>query len=380
MQLTGEWISHPETQALCAALSSAGFQALFVGGCVRNALLGLPVSDIDICTDARPQTVSDIAEKAGFKVIPTGIEHGTVTIIAGHIPHEVTTFRQDLKTDGRRAVVAFSADIAQDAARRDLTVNALYARADGTVIDPLGGMADLLARRVRFVGDPSQRIAEDFLRILRFFRFHAHFADPELGLDGEALAACAANLGGLANLSKERVGQEMKKLLSAKNPAPAVAAMAHTGVLNALLPGASARFLAPLVHLEDDRPPDWRRRLVVLGGGHWDERLKLSRAETRDLTALHDGISALQSEAALGFRLGAELGQSAVLARAALFESPLLPAWEREVHRGAAARFPVRAADLPDLSGPDLGARLRQLQDVWLQTGLTATKADLLGR
>ena len=173
MRVAGEWIENTATQAVCAALTSAGWQALFVGGCVRNAALGLAVNDIDIATDAVPETVTILAENAGFKVVPTGIDHGTVTVIAGGMPHEVTTFRRDIETDGRRAVVAFTAALHDDAARRDFTMNALYARPDGTVVDPLGGLDDLLRRRLRFVGHPEDRIREDYLRILRFFRFTA---------------------------------------------------------------------------------------------------------------------------------------------------------------------------------------------------------------
>ncbi len=378
MQVAGKWINQPGTQALCAALTSAGYQALFVGGCVRNALMGLPVADIDLCTDARPRVVSDIAVSAGFKVIPTGIDHGTLTVIAGGIVHEITTFRHDVETDGRHAVVAFSEDVAQDAARRDLTMNALYARADGTVIDPLGGLPDIQARRVRFVGDAGQRIREDYLRCLRFFRFHAHFADPEAGIDAEGLAACAENLEGLSGLSKERVGQEFRKLLFAPDPAPAVSAMAQTGVLGTLLPGSDPRALAPLVHLEAGLLPDWRRRLVVLGGTDVAEALKLSRAEARDIEAMRDAISSLDSPAALGFALKADLGAGAVLARAALFEVSPPADWQDEVARGAAATFPVKAADLPELHGPALGARLKLLQELWLQSGLRGSKADLL--
>ena len=220
MILQDDWVSNHGTQALCAALGLSGYSALFVGGCVRNALLGVPVSDIYIATDARPEKVSDIAEQAGFKVFPTGIDHGTVTVIAAGLHHEVTTFRRDVQTDGRRAVVAFSTDIAEDAARRDFTMNALYALPSGEVVDPLGGMADLQARLVRFVGDPHQRIREDYLRILRFFRFHAVYGDPSAGIDAEGLAACAELADGIADLSRERIGAEICKLLAAPNPAP----------------------------------------------------------------------------------------------------------------------------------------------------------------
>ena len=335
MRLAGEWLSHPGTQALCAALAAAGYRALFVGGCVRNAILGEPVADIDLTTDALPETVTQLAEAAGFKVVPTGIDHGTVTVIARGRPHEVTTFRRDVETDGRRAVVAFSSRIEEDAQRRDLTMNALYADANGQVIDPLGGLPDTLARRVRFVGDPETRIREDYLRILRFFRFHACYGDPAGGLDAESLAACAALAEGLARVSRERVTAELRKCLSARDPAPAVAAMAQSGVLAQVLPGADARALAPLVHLEHDLPPRWLRRLAVLGGDI--AGLRLSRQEENDLTRIRDHIGATFAPAALGWLLGADLAADTVLCRSAVLESPLPPNWLTDTQRGGAA-------------------------------------------
>ena len=188
MKVTGDWLTASDSQAVCAALTGAGYRALFVGGCVRNSILGVAVGDVDIATDAPPEIVTVLAKKAGLKVIPTGFDHGTVTIIAGGVPHEVTTFRRDVETFGRHAVVAFSTRIEDDAMRRDLTMNALYATPEGEVVDPLGGLADCLARRVRFVGLAEERIREDYLRILRFFRFHAIYGDPDGGLDAEARA------------------------------------------------------------------------------------------------------------------------------------------------------------------------------------------------
>ena len=191
-RLGDPWLVAPRTQAVCALLTEAGHAAYLVGGCVRNALLGAPVADIDLATDALPQAVLALAEAAGVKAVPTGIEHGTVTLVLEGQPFEVTTFRRDVETFGRHAVVAFSRDIAEDAARRDFTMNALYAKPDGALVDPLGGLPDLRAGRVRFVGAAEARIAEDYLRILRFFRFHAWYGHPEDGLDPEGLAACAA--------------------------------------------------------------------------------------------------------------------------------------------------------------------------------------------
>ena len=379
MRITGDWLAQPGTQALCGALEAAGYRALFVGGCVRNALLGVSVADVDIATDARPETVTRLAEAAGLRVVPTGIEHGTVTVIAGGVPHEVTTFRRDVETDGRRAVVAFAQDVAEDAARRDFTMNALYADLRGNVIDPLSGLPDLVARRLRFVGDAHQRIREDYLRILRFFRFHAHYGDPGQGMDAEALAASAELAEGVDGLSRERIGSEIRKLLAAPDPAPAVAAMAQAGVLARVLPGSDPRALAPLVHLEGDLPPRWQRRLAALGGQEVEERLRLSRADAAVLAALRDAVGRGWSPAALGWKLGTEGGRDAVLLRAALLESPLPTDWQTDVARGAASVMPVTAIDLmPDLQGAALGARLKEIEARWLASDLRLTRSDFL--
>ena len=379
MKISGDWISHAGTQALCAALTAAGYRALFVGGCVRNALMARAVADIDIATDALPEIVTNIAETAGFRVVPTGIEHGTVTVIAQGVAHEVTTFRRDIATDGRHATVAFATDIAQDAARRDFTMNALYAQADGSVIDPLGGLADLQARHLRFVGEASARIREDYLRILRFFRFYAIYGDPSQGIDAEGLAACAENLEGLADLSRERVGAEMRKLLAAADPAPAIASMAQAGVLAQILPGASPRALAPLVHLEAGLPPDWQARLAVIGGETLTEALRLSKVETVTIMRIRDEIGSTATPAALGWKFGAQVAQAVVLARAAVLEAPLPSGWQSEIARGAGAALPVTAADLmPALQGPDLGKRLREIEARWLASDLYLGKAVLL--
>ena len=379
MRIAGDWIAHSGTQALCAALTAAGYQALFVGGCVRNALLHVAVADIDIATDAQPEIVSNLAENAGFRVVPTGIDHGTVTVIAQSVAHEVTTFRRDVETDGRRAVVAFSTDVAEDAARRDFTMNALYARADGTVLDPLGGLPDLIARRVRFVGEAQARIREDYLRILRFFRFYAVYGDPDGGIDAEGLAACAANADGLDGLSRERVGAEMRKLLAAHDPSPTVAAMAQTGILARVLPGSDAKALSVLVHLEGDEPPRWQRRLAVLGGADPGGDLRLSRAETGSNLAVRDEIGSSLTPAALGWKLGQTGAVDVVLCRAALFETPPPAHWQAEIARGVASTLPVTAADLmPGLHGPALGKKLHQIEARWLASDLVLRKSDLL--
>jgi poly(A) polymerase len=382
MKIAGDWLAHPGTVALCAALQAAGHQALFVGGCVRNALLGAEVADIDIATDATPPQVSDLAAAAGLRAVPTGFDHGTVTVVAAGRAHEVTTFRRDIATDGRRATVAYSDRIEEDAARRDFTMNALYARPDGTVIDPLGGLPDLLAHRVRFVGDPAARIAEDRLRILRFFRFHAWYGDPAAGMDPEALAAIAAQQDGLDQLSRERIGHEMRRLLAAPDPAPAVAAMQATGTLGRILPGAEPRALAPLVHLEQGGAGAgpagrWLRRLAVLGGPDPTAALRLSRAEAAALARLNAALALPPAEAA--WRYGPDVATDAVLVMAASLGTDLPPGWQEAIATGAAARFPVAAADLmPGLQGAALGAALQRLERAWIDSGFTLDRARLL--
>ena len=377
MKISGAWLENPGTQAVLAMLTGAGHHALVVGGCVRNALLGVPVTDVDIATDALPETVSALAERAGLRAVPTGIAHGTVTIVANGEGFEVTTFRHDDETFGRHARVSFGASLHQDAARRDFTMNALYAQADGTLVDPLGGLDDLRARRLRFVGDPDARIREDSLRILRFFRFHAQYGDPSQGLDADALAACAEQSAMLETLSRERITAELKKLLGAADPAPAVAAMAQTGVLPHVLPGAMPAALPLLIHLEEGKPGGWIRRLTVLTGDI--AALRLSRAETRDFTRVRDALSGMDTPAALGWRLGWRLGTDALLARAALLETPPAADWRTRIMRGAQADFPLKPADLmPFLHGASLGRALARAQAHWLAQDLRPSRADLM--
>jgi len=237
-RITAPWLTSPDTARLFDLFTQHGFQLLCVGGCVRNSLFGVPVSDIDMASDARPDDVIRMAEAAQLRVIPTGIDHGTVTVISGGTSYEITTFRSDVDTDGRHATVAFSNDHIEDAKRRDFTFNALYVGRDGTVLDPVQGLPDIAARQVRFIGDAQARITEDTLRILRFFRFFAWYGDPDGGIDPEGLAACAQGAEGLEGLSAERIGTEMIKLLSAPDPSRAIAAMQASGVLARVMPGA----------------------------------------------------------------------------------------------------------------------------------------------
>jgi len=382
MRLTGEWLTSAETQAVLDMLTDAGHLAYAVGGCARNALLGVPVADVDIATSALPEEVVRLAQAAGFKAIPTGIEHGTITVVSNGESFEITTFRKDVDTDGRRAAVAFSNNISDDAVRRDFTVNALYVEADGTLHDPLGGLSDIKARRIRFIEDAALRIEEDYLRILRFFRFTAWYGDPSAGLDADGLAACATHVDGISKLSKERLGAEMKKLLAAPDPAPALAAMFASGVLAQILPGADPQYIAPLVHLEQtgEIPASWPRRLAALGGENHVKRLRLSKAEAKRLNAMTTAMQSGDATKVMAYRFGADAALGAKMIEAATLSSPLREELREHIAEGAKATFPVKAADLIGRigAGPHLGAELNRLESLWVNADFKPSKKALL--
>lgn len=375
------WIEEPSARAVCSAIAAGGHDIFYVGGCVRNALMGAPISDVDMATSAPPDEVIALATAAGLKPVPTGAEHGTITVVSGGIGYEVTTFRRDVQTDGRHAVVAFSTDITEDARRRDFTMNALYASPQGAVLDPLGGLQDLISGRVRFIEDAAQRIREDYLRVLRYFRFHAWYGNPEEGMDPEALAAIGSNLSGLETLSAERVGAEMRKLLCAEDPATSLAAMAQAGVLTVILPGADIRFVQLMIHGAQhlgDRP-SWLGRLVALGGQDVPSRLRLSRVEQREYdvirSAAYEGKSLLET----AFDHGDRIAVQAYLIRCALAEGLPEADMKLKLKQAAAQVFPVKAADLmPDLTGAALGVRLKQLKLAWLESEFSLSRAQLL--
>ncbi|MEM5541360.1 CCA tRNA nucleotidyltransferase [Sulfitobacter sp. AS92] len=375
------WLHDEDAQQVCRVVQDGGYRIYFVGGCVRDALLGLPDSDVDLSTDAPPETVMALAKAAGVKAVPTGIDHGTVTLVAGGKPFEITTFRRDVETDGRRALVAFSTDIAEDARRRDFTMNALYATPDGQVLDPLGGLPDLHARRLRFIENAEQRIREDYLRTLRYFRFMAWYGNPQVGPEPDALDAIASNLGGLETLSAERVGQEFRKLLRASDPAPALALMRQTGVLPVLMPGSDDRWISILVHFEHalGLTPDWLVRLAALGGEGLTDRLRLSKVEAKRLALLQEHGFAGPPLSELAYRHGAEVAQAAALLRGCMAEQMPESTVLETISHAAQARFPVSAKDLmPKFNGPELGRELARLEQLWIASGFTLSRAELL--
>jgi poly(A) polymerase len=368
------------TGRLLAALARGAIAARFVGGCVRNAVLGRPIDDIDIAVTAPPETVMRALEAAKIKVVPTGLRHGTVTAIADGRTFELTTLRRDVETDGRRAVVAFTDDWQQDAERRDFTFNALYSDPDGTLYDPFDGRADLAAGRVRFIGDADRRIAEDHLRVLRFFRFHAWYGRPPF--DAAGLAACRRNVGLLADLSGERVSKELLRLLLAPAAAEAMDAMREIGAFDHWLPEYDgSRRLRALIGRES--APDALRRLGAVLPADADairigKRLKLSTQEQLRLGLM------LEREPPVGVRPRAELyrlGKTTFVDRV-LLEAP--DGWRAALKLAdewTPPELPVGGGDalrLGLLPGPKVGALLDEVERWWIAGDFTADRAACL--
>jgi poly(A) polymerase len=371
------------TKAVMAAITAGGATARFVGGCVRDALIGRPVKDIDIAIDRTPEDNLKALKAAGIGVHETGLRHGTILAVTDKRQFEITTLRVDAETFGRHARVEYTDDWALDAARRDFTMNALFADMDGTLYDPTGGRADLEAGIVRFVGDPAKRIEEDYLRILRFFRFLAWYGRS--AVDPAALAACAAGKSGISGLSGERIRQELLRLLAATDPRPSLTLMLQTEVMTEVLPhGADMDALATLMAV-DEADPDPLRRLAALLRGSEDgaglaEWLHLSRAERLRLSLLVSPPawpSADDGEA--GFNaLVYRLGSSAVADLALLQGDGALAA---KASNTARPEFPLQGRDVLAMgiaAGTDVGELLREVEEWWLARGCAGEKADLL--
>lgn len=381
------WLASPETRAVLDAIHAGGFEARIVGGAVRNALMDMPVKDLDIATTALPDDVVRLAEAAGLRAVPTGLTHGTVTVISGRQPFEVTTLRRDIETFGRHARVTFTTDWAEDAARRDFTLNALYCDEAGTVHDPLGGYSDLAARRVRFIGSAEDRIREDYLRILRFFRFTAEYADG--APDAAGLAASVALADGLAQLSGERIRAEMLRLLGARRAVETVSTMAAVGIVNRLTESeCDVRLLARLATIETalGLSPDPLLRLTALAAskaGATREalavRFRLSNAEAERMArvglpdrAFLPGTDAREARAYI-YRFGTDAFRDGVLmAWAANDAPPDAPEWEarfRIAEQWTAPVLPVRGSDLLArglAEGPAIGRVVRAFEDWWI--------------
>jgi poly(A) polymerase len=397
------WMTDDATRAVMAALDAEQAGASrFVGGCVRSALLGERVADIDIATRLLPEQVIEAARVAGLKSVPTGLFHGTVTVIAGGKPFEVTSLRRDVETDGRRAVVAFTQDWAEDAQRRDFRLNALYADFDGLVHDPVGGLEDVATRRFVFVGSAEQRIREDYLRTLRLFRFEAWYGDGEIEPAG--LAAAIALRDGLKALSAERVWAELKKILSAPDPGPVFAVMARCGILDILIEvNGSLRVLDRIIEQDNmtGTAPDSLLRFVALAGGGpkgmrtMAAKLKMSNAESKrlqgavDPSASEDVVGAFTEMAAAEraiMTLGARAFEDQARLAAAGETAPpprdwtLLAKFAREWEQ---PEFPVNGGDLILMGyepGPMLGDAMDEIKAHWIAERFQPTKEALLAR
>jgi poly(A) polymerase len=389
-------LQRPELRRLLEVFNDAGEETRIVGGAVRNALLGRHVTEVDCATTMLPDAIMERAKRAGFKAVPTGIEHGTITVIVDGEPFEITTLREDVETDGRHAVVHFGRDFVRDAKRRDFTINALSLGHDGQLYDYTGGEADLAARRVRFIGEARTRIREDYLRIMRFFRFHAEYAqgDP----DAEGLAASGAERQGLAILSKERIRHELLKLLVARRAEETIRILADHGFLTGLLGGVAelGRFERVAADDRDNPAAIWRLAALAVmveeDAERLREQLRLSNDEHRKLAA-HAGLLNLLKTWALPLDAGAIRGLVAdhepetlgmVLAATAGEPSPVVHEDAREAlarYRSGAEPvpvFPLRGADLVEggiPKGPKIGEMLARARQAWLAEGCRTDEA-----
>jgi tRNA nucleotidyltransferase/poly(A) polymerase len=397
------WLSDPPVRRALGLLNGDGEEARVVGGAARNALMGLPLSDIDIATTAVPDEVIRRAAAAGLKAVPTGIDHGTITLVIDGVPFEVTTLREDVETFGRKAIVAFGRDWKVDAERRDFSMNALSISPDGMVHDYVGGLDDLRDRRVRFIGDPARRIAEDYLRILRFFRFQASYARG--APDAAGLNACIVARDRLRTLSRERVRGELVKLLVAPYAVPTLTVMAETGFVELLLGGVpQLASFAAMVEVEAVAAlaPDAVRRLGALGlfivedADRLRDRLRLFNAEHERLVSMVERwwrVSPAHGEAearALLYRLGpVRFADRVLLVWSRSRAGAADPSWQALATlpaRWTPPRFPLRAADLMSrglAKGPALGAALRAAEEAWIAAGFPSdreTLADIASR
>jgi poly(A) polymerase len=391
------WLGAAPVRRALGLLDSEGEEARVVGGAARNALMGLALSDIDIATTAVPEEVMRRAAAAGLKAVPTGIDHGTITLVIDGTPFEVTTLREDVETFGRKAMVAFGRDWKVDAERRDFTMNALSISPDGVVHDYVGGLADLRDRRVRFIGDPARRIAEDYLRILRFFRFQASYAHG--APDAAGLHACIVARDGLRTLSRERVRGELVKLLVAPYAVPTLVVMAETGFAERLLGGVpQLASFANMIKVEAAAAlaPDPIRRLGALGlfivedAERLRDRLRLANAEHERLLAMAQRwwqVSPAHGAAdarAFLYRLGPVGFCDRVLLAWSRSEAGAAdPSWHALAtlpSRWTPPRFPLRAADLMSrglAKGPALGAALQAAEEAWVAAGFPSDPETL---
>ena len=376
-----KWLRNPSAQKLSKLYKNFGYQVLFVGGCVRNTILKMPVTDIDLATDAQPEEIIKIAKENNIRFVPTGLAHGTITLIIDNKNYQITTFRTDFDHDGRYAKVEFTESLLLDASRRDLTINALYCNHVGEVIDPLNGLDDIKKQKIKFIGNPNERIKEDNLRILRFFRFQAIYGNKNLEIDSIALEACHNHKSKLAALSKERITSELRKILSAPNPLEVIIKMNETGVLNELFQNVSIDSLEAYLKTEEKFKINinWLGRLLSLQVTQEEESLKLTRCEFKFLKQTKSAIENQIHVLEFSYYNGVENGKIYSILQNFRHNIILSKNLLNQINSLATKKFPITAKDLmPEISGKKLGEALRSLEDRWIKSNFTLSKKELL--
>lgn len=371
--------THSNIRTIFKLFSDVGIDAYIVGGAVRDQLLNVEVHDVDFAVECPPNITLQLAIDKGVKFVETGLDHGTITLVEGGQSFEVTSFRKDIKTDGRHAETEFGGTIKDDAARRDFTINALYMDSEGVIIDPLGGLKDIDAKRLAFVGNAQARIKEDYLRILRYFRFLAHY---DLHIDPAELVAIKELAAGLNRISGERVGHEMRKLLGGPFAYQALNSAQSTGVLERVAPDLDISKLQNWIAFETKHklPVDWRVRLAASSDEIPQAKWRLSNDETNFMKRLQKAAMTKHAPAALGHILGYELAHWAALLRANSQNNAPPENLEHDITRGVAAVFPITGRDLKSIipEGPELGAVYKTLKRKWLAMDFAADKDTLM--
>ena len=379
-----KWRSTQTVKAVLDGVQELGKKIHFVGGCVRNELLGKDVAetDIDFATTAEPDEMVALAEAKGWDVQTRGKLFGTIMVIVDGTSFEVTTFRKDLKTFGRHAIVEYSEDIVEDAKRRDFTMNALYVDRDGVLIDPLDGLHDLRNGIVRFIGNAEERIREDYLRMLRYFRMHAHYSKDKEAFDNAALKAIKSCALHACILSKERIGREVRRLLEADDPSRCLIKMEEVELLQELLPGSSTDAIGQLAKIQSKlgmkpSPSAW---LALMQPRDVAEELRLSRSEETRINQIIRYFASAETAAELANKLGSDLAIDIVMTRAAIRNEIPESSVVETAERAASAKFPISAEDLmPDFAGPELGAELERLRSRWVESDFRMNRSELLG-
>ena len=379
------WLRSLSVRFIWKILSSNGAKVYFVGGCVRDTVQGREIKDIDIATDALPSTVLELVQAAGLKVNKLGLKYGSVKVIVEQECFEVTTFRSDLVTDGRHPKVGFSKSILDDARRRDFTMNALYMTIEGDIIDPLSGWEDLINGHVRFIGDPEERIREDYLRILRYFRFISTYVESITSVDYNSVKACTDAVSGLKNLSHNRVWEELRKILLAENPYPVLKLMKSAKILDEILPSANVSCLARFLRIEHNVKLESNEitRLLALNINcerSWIEKFPVKKEQLKWLNKL---LVSLKDHSSLKVK-GYKYGMHVTLAGLALTKAKSFETFDQndldDIKQGAVRKFPVSASDLLDFFPPskDLGDELKRLRHLWFSSDLELDRNALL--